>query len=232
MNDGYILIHRKIIEWQWYKDENTMRLFIDLLLDANYEDSKVGFQIIKRGQCLTSLKRMHERTGLSYQQIRTSLDKLQKSQEINKQVTNRYSIITIKNYDDYQKLNKQVTNNQQTSNNIKRIPIKKNKNKEINNIYIVEIIDHLNMRTGSHYKSSTPKTKELIKARLNENFTVEDFKTVIDKKCVEWMNTDMQKYLRPETLFGTKFESYLNQDVKPTSKNMSLTTEKINELFG
>ncbi len=232
MNDGYILIHRKIIEWQWYKDENTMRLFIDLLLDANYEDSKAGFEIIKRGQCLTSLKRMHERTGLSYKQIRTSLDKLQKSEEIGKQTTNRYTIITIKNYNDYQEIGKQTANKGQTKGNIKRIPIKKNKNKEINNIYIVEILDHLNMRTGSHYKSSTPKTKELIKARLNENFTVEDFKTVIDKKCVEWMNTDMQKYLRPETLFGTKFESYLNQDVKPTSKNMSLTTEKINELFG
>ncbi len=117
--DGYILIHRKIIEWQWYKDENTMRLFIDLLLDANYEDSKVGFEIIKRGQCLTSLKRMHERTGLTYQQIRTSLDKLQKSEEINKQTTNRYSIITINNYNDYQEPNKRVTNKQQTSNNIK-----------------------------------------------------------------------------------------------------------------
>lgn len=119
MDDGYILIHRKIINWQWYKDENTMRLFIDLLLDANYEDSKIGFEIIKRGQCLTSLKRMHERTGLSYKQIRTSLDKLQKSQEIGKQVTNRYSIITIKNYDDYQKTDKQTANKRQTKGNIK-----------------------------------------------------------------------------------------------------------------
>ena len=55
---------------------------------------------------------------------------------------------------------------------------------------------------------------------------------MIDKKCVEWMNTDMQKYLRPETLFGTKFESYLNQDVKPTSKNITLSTEDIEKLFG
>jgi len=75
------------------------------------------------------------------------------------------------------------------------------------------IIDHLNIRTGQHYKYSTTKTKDLIKARLNEKFTLEDFKTVIDKMCVEWMNTDMQKYLRPETLFGTKFESYLNREV-------------------
>lgn len=119
MDNGYILIHRKITEWQWYKDSNTKSLFIDLLLDANYEDSKIGFETIKRGQVLTSLKRIRERTGLTYQQIRTSLDKLQKSQEINKQTTNRYSIITIKNYDDYQNINKQITNKQQTNNNIK-----------------------------------------------------------------------------------------------------------------
>lgn len=130
--NGYILIHRKLLNWQWYKDSNTLHLFIDLLLDANYEDSKVGFQIIKRGQCLTSLKRIHENTGLTYQQIRTSLSKLEKSGEINKQTTNRYSIITINKYNDYQEINKQTTNKQQTNNNI---IIKNNKNntkKEIN----------------------------------------------------------------------------------------------------
>lgn len=77
-----------------------------------------------------------------------------------------------------------------------------------------EIIEHLNLRTSSNYRHSTNKTKDLIKARFNEGFTLDDFKIVIDKKSVEWMNTDMQKYLRPETLFGTKFESYLNQLVK------------------
>ena len=232
MNNGYILIHRKLNEWQWYKDSTTLHLFIDLLLDANYEDSKTGFLEIKRGQCLTSLKRMKERTGLTYQKIRTSLSKLEKSGEINKQTTNKYSIITINKYNDYQEINKQLTNKQQTINNIKIIPIKKNTNKEINNKYIVEIIDHLNMRTGQHYKSTTPKTVTLINARLKEKFTVDDFKTVIDKMCVEWMNTEMQKYLRPETLFGNKFESYLNREVKITTKNISLSTETINELFG
>ena len=128
--NGYILIHRKLQNWQWYKDSNTLHLFIDLLLDANYEDSKIGFEVIKRGQVLTSLNRMHENTGLSFQQIRTSLSKLEKSGEINKQTTNRYSIITIRKYNDYQELNKQLTNKQQTDNNIKRRIIKNNKNKE------------------------------------------------------------------------------------------------------
>ena len=82
-----------------------------------------------------------------------------------------------------------------------------------------EIIQHLNMRIGTKYKSSTAKTKQLINARVNEGFTIDDFKTVIDKKCVEWAGTEYEKYLRPNTLFGTKFESYLNQNiVKPKTK--------------
>lgn len=75
-----------------------------------------------------------------------------------------------------------------------------------------EIVNYLNMRTNSQYKHTTKKTRELIRARWNEGFRLEDFKTVVDKKCAEWMgDAKMEKYLRPVTLFGTKFESYLNQ---------------------
>ncbi|GDZ83067.1 hypothetical protein LCIT_03090 [Leuconostoc citreum] len=74
-----------------------------------------------------------------------------------------------------------------------------------------EIVDYLNEKTGSKYRSSGSKTKSLIKARTNEGFSLDDFKTVIEKKTKEWSGTDMEKYLRPETLFSTKFEGYLNQ---------------------
>lgn len=74
-----------------------------------------------------------------------------------------------------------------------------------------EVIDHLNRRAGTHYRSTTSNTRKLIKARLKEGFTVDEIKLVIDKKCDEWLNNrDMAQYLRPETLFGPKFESYLN----------------------
>lgn len=86
---------------------------------------------------------------------------------------------------------------------------KNNLNKELNNIYS-KIIQYLNSKAGTNYREDTAKTKNLIKARLNEKFALEDFLLVIDKKCDEWLNTEMEKYLRPETLFGTKFESYLN----------------------
>jgi len=76
-----------------------------------------------------------------------------------------------------------------------------------------EIIFYLNEKTGSKYKVSSEKTKGLIKARWNEKFTLEDFKLVIDKKVASWTGTDQEKYLRPETLFGTKFEGYVNEKV-------------------
>lgn len=74
----------------------------------------------------------------------------------------------------------------------------------------ISIVSYLNEKAGTGFKATTAKTKSAIHARLAEGFTLEDFKVVIDKKCQEWIGTDMQKYLRPETLFGTKFEGYLN----------------------
>lgn len=104
-------------------------------------------------------------------------------------------------------------------------------NTRINNIYIVEqVIDYLNEVTGSKYKSTTRTTKEKINARLNEGFTVEDFKTVIDKKAKEWGGTAFEQYLRPETLFGTKFESYLNQKTISKKSNRDKLRE-IEEKF-
>lgn len=81
-----------------------------------------------------------------------------------------------------------------------------------------DVINYLNGKTGSQYKGTTNDTQKHIKARVNEGFTFDDFKTVIDKKCAEWLNTDMAKYLRPATLFGTKFESYLNAPSKGADK--------------
>ena len=80
------------------------------------------------------------------------------------------------------------------------------------------IINYLNEKTGKHYKHTTNKTQTVIKARWNEGFTEDDFKKVIDNKVAEWKGTDMEKFLRPETLFGTKFEGYLNQE---SNKNQS-----------
>lgn len=80
----------------------------------------------------------------------------------------------------------------------------------------VDIVDYLNKVCGTKYRHTSTKTKDCIKARYNDGFTLDDFKTVINKKYAEWNNSDMAKFLRPETLFSNKFEGYLNQmEVKP-----------------
>lgn len=78
---------------------------------------------------------------------------------------------------------------------------------------IKEIIDYLNEKAGTKYRYTTKSTVSHINARLKEGYTVEDFKHVIDVKVAEWKGTEMQQYIRPETLFSSKFEGYVNQPI-------------------
>lgn len=98
----------------------------------------------------------------------------------------------------------------ESNNADKDIDKEKEEDKEI----YIKVIQHLNEKAGTRYKPSSSKTKTCIHARLAEGFTLDDFYTVIDKKCAEWIGTDWEKFLRPETLFGTKFEGYLNSKGK------------------
>nr|DAR83001.1 MAG TPA: DnaD like replication protein [Caudoviricetes sp.] len=120
------------------------------------------------------------------------------------------------------------------------IEIEKEIKKEINKIHchvehdntsnsINEIIEYLNSKTNKNYRSTTQKTRTLIKARMKEHFTIDDFKIVIDKKCSEWMGTKFEPYLRPETLFGTKFEGYLNQSLAKSETERRI--DSVNELI-
>ena len=90
----------------------------------------------------------------------------------------------------------------------------------------VEIIDYLNSKCSKHYKHTNRIAREKIHARWNEGFRLEDFKLVIDVKAHEWLNdTEMNKYLRPDTLFGSKFEIYLNS-VIPVQKTNNFVITK------
>lgn len=82
------------------------------------------------------------------------------------------------------------------------------------------VVDYLNLKAGTAYRHGIAKTVSLVSARLKDGFTENDFTLVINKKCEDWNGTDYARYLRPETLFGTKFESYLNQ-VSQKSRNDS-----------
>jgi uncharacterized phage protein (TIGR02220 family) len=90
------------------------------------------------------------------------------------------------------------------------------------NTDIKDIVAYLNEKVGSSFRDTSKATQRVIKARLSEGFTVGDFFLVIDKKTKEWKgDSKMEQYLRPETLFGTKFEGYLNARVStPTDKTI------------
>lgn len=109
--------------------------------------------------------------------------------------------------------------------NVKPIPDEKTDDKPANkkDIYI-EIISYLNEKAGTSYRATTKATQEHINARLKDKFTVEDFKKVIDKKCKDWKGTKMAEYLRPSTLFGPKFEGYLNSQAGSEQENNSGST--------
>jgi len=120
---GYALFHRKMVDWEWYTDVNTFKLFFHIVLMANHKDKKVRGIMVKRGQHLTGRKKLSEQTGLSEQNIRTSLKKLD-SEELTIVSTKAYTLITVNYYERYQinnqdnnqDTNQQLTNNQPTTN--------------------------------------------------------------------------------------------------------------------
>jgi len=226
---GYFVIARKLWDskiskmpphyreiWQW------------LLKEANHKDIKHGGTIIKRGQCIKSYNDIIQ--GLSwYVGYRKQTYKkhhcekatayLVKENMIETTKTTRGLVITICNYDIYQNQKNYDSDNgataidtmeRQWSDTINKECNECNK-KEKTQMPFYEIIVHLNQKSGKDYKTATKSTQKHIHARWEEGFRLEDFKKVIDIKVSQWKGTENEKYIRPETLFGTKFEGYLNE---------------------
>jgi hypothetical protein len=129
---GWIKLHRQILEWEWYSDNNCFRLFTHLVLKANYKQKRFKGIELKKGSIVTSRDILARETGLSSQQIRTALNKLISTNEVTSVTSSQGTIIQIVNYEKYQvetneTTNEQPTDNQQVTTNKK---VKK-ENKEI-----------------------------------------------------------------------------------------------------
>jgi len=114
--EWFIQLHRKMIEWEWYDDINTKVLFIHLLIKANWSNKSWRWIEIKRWEVLTGRIILSKETWLTQQQIRTSLNKLKSTNEITSKTTNKYSIIKLINYNNYQQVTNKPLNEQPTSN--------------------------------------------------------------------------------------------------------------------
>lgn len=135
--EGWVSLYKKFVNWEWYQDTNVKSIFIHLLLLASYEDTKWQGRMVKRGQVIISSGNIANELKLTRQQVRTALKKLESTNEISIESTNKYLVITVEKYSDYQ-IGFQ-NNNHQTTNKITTKSTNKNKdvtaeNKDIEKI--------------------------------------------------------------------------------------------------
>lgn len=142
--NGYVKIFRKFRYWRWYSDIAVRSVFLECLLLANYKETTWKSEVLKPGQLVTGYASLANSLGLSIQQVRTAIKKLQQTGEISLKATNKYTIITVTKWEDYQvfdaDVNKQITNEKQTdsnesTNNQQQRKNNKN-NKNSNNSYV------------------------------------------------------------------------------------------------
>ena len=142
MEQGFIKLHRSILDWEWYQDSITTRVFLHLLLNANWEDSRFQGYEVPTGSLVTGRKELAESLGISERSVRTALNHLKSTNEVTIKTTNRFSIVSIVNWEKYQgrdfesdhqndqRSDQQVTNKRPTSDHIKEYKNIKNIRRE------------------------------------------------------------------------------------------------------
>lgn len=111
---GFVKIERKITKWRWYQDTATFKLFIHLILTANYEDRDFENITVKRGQRVASIRTLAAESGLTERSVRTAINHLKVTQEVTQSTTSKYSVFTIVNYEKYQMVTHQTTRKRHT----------------------------------------------------------------------------------------------------------------------
>lgn len=215
--NGFISLHRRIIEWEWYTEPDTFRVFIHLLMMANYAPAKVRGVQVARGQHITSTVKLVETLNMSFSKVRKALKRLREGGEINiENPSNRFSLVTIVKYDAYQistdelvKLTSSKTDaeNNQTSTNNKD----NNNNKENNENNIVDIIN------VHEWKTIYLQDKILIKEFCKHyKLSAKVFKSEIDGFVIHRMNSSTT------TDKGTEFSRHFKNFVR---KRIEMKTE-------
>ena len=173
---GWIKIHRQILEWEWYSDNNTFRLLMHLILKANHKEKRYRGIELKVGSVITSRDILAIEIGLSVQQVRTSLDKLKSTNEITIKTSSQGTIIQVVNYQKYQVATSETTKEQPKNN--QQVTTNKNEKKEKNEKEV--ILDSWIEYRKAAKKSLTQQSIKSILTKMND-YTNEQCKYVINK---------------------------------------------------
>lgn len=234
MDGRWIKLHPKMLENPVVmKDADHCAVWIYLLLNAVWKSVDVMFGgerlTLAPGQLTTGRKKIASDLRINESKVQRILKLFENEHQIEQRTDRQCRLITITRWADYQDSeqrteqrvnNDRTTSEQRVNTKVEGKKEKKDKNdKTIYSLAAEEIVAYLNEMCGTNYKPTSKKTMDLIQARMNEGFTVEDFKTVIYKKGKQWINDPkMCKFLRPETLFSNKFEGYLNEKGSPNDR--------------
>ena len=116
--NGFVKIHRQMVEWGWYDDPNTKALFLHLLLTATYKDAEYRGYKLKPGDVVVGFNALSKQLGMSVKQVRTAMAHLEQTGEITRKATNKFSVVTIANWELYQLEDDERANKGQTKGNI------------------------------------------------------------------------------------------------------------------
>lgn len=208
--NGYIKLYRKLVRWGWYQDSVVKDLFLHFLLTASYKDFEWMGQKLKAGQLIVGRRRLSEELGFSERQIRTALKKLESTGEVTSKSTNRYTIITVVNWEDYQineetatndKSNERPTKDQQATN--KRPHLKNNKN--------------IKNKRSSNARARVPQLSEILSFISKEGLNVDGDKFFKHYSKNGWLTEDGKNITDWQTLLKVWDSKELKD--KPVYKN-------------
>jgi len=209
---GWIKIHRKILDWEWYDDPNTFRLFMHLILKANHKDKKYRGIIVKTGSLITGRELLSQETSLSIQQVRTCLERLKSTNEITINSSRQGTIIQIVKYKDYQIVTNDVTTNQPDTNQ------QVTTNKNVKNEKEVLLDEWVAYRKGIK--------KGLSEASINK--LLQEMESYSMEKCRFVINTSISNGWQ-----GLFWDKYDNQPKQPTTTDPLVERAiKLQEQYG
>lgn len=234
MNDsGWINLHRKMLNWEWYSDINTCRLFIHMILKCNWQEGKFRGKTVPRGSFVSSISKLAEETKLTNDEVRTAISHLIKTNEITKQSTNKYTVFTVVNYNLYQD-NPNQQDEQDTS-NAQAIPKlfptieKRNKeNKEINKntmckadaLALFECLWELYPVKKGKGQVSTAAKQRLLKVGYEEMArAIDRYKADLEK------DSGWRKPQNGSTFFNSGYVDYLDANYQEQGANASTGTK-------